>query len=164
MQADETQTLRPTRTSFVRSLPESMPVEEVIERGREVGLNIQPSDVHSTRYYMRQEALAMASAVPASTSRLPPPVRLQPPVAERVREAREPRETREPQKVEPDPAPPVRRAGRKRADQVPLRAAPAQSITSWKEQLRVMVVRMGSDRVRDAVAEIEAEIARKASR
>jgi hypothetical protein len=156
MQADETQTIRPTRTGFVRSLPETMPVEEVIERGREVGLTIQPSDVHSTRYYMRQEALAMASAVPAPASRMPPPVRLQPPVAEHARE-------REPVKVEPEPSPSGRRAGRKRVNQVALRAAPPP-MGAWKEQLRVMVVRMGSDRVRDAVAEIEDDIARKAAR
>jgi len=157
MQADETQTIRPTRTSFVRSLPETMPVEEVIERGREVGLNIQPSDVHSTRYYMRQEALAMASAVPASAARMPPPVRLQPAVEEN---AREPRKV----EVEPEPSQSGRRGGRKRVGQVALRAAPAPSLGSWKDQLRAMVVRMGSDRVRDAVAEIEEDIARRAAR
>jgi hypothetical protein len=56
--------LKPTRSSFIRSLPESMPVEEVIERGREVGLTIQPSDIHSVRYYMRQEAIAPTPTAP----------------------------------------------------------------------------------------------------
>ncbi len=76
MLVDETQSLPPTRTSFIRSLPESMPVEEVIERGRELGLKIQPSDVHSTRYYMRQEADAMLSAVPSRAKPLAAPVQL----------------------------------------------------------------------------------------
>lgn len=43
-----------TRASFVRGLPEDMPLEEVIERGREAGLDVKPSDVHAARWYMRQ--------------------------------------------------------------------------------------------------------------
>ena len=35
-----------------------MPIEEVIERAREVGLELKPSDIHSARYYMRQQAAA----------------------------------------------------------------------------------------------------------
>jgi hypothetical protein len=41
-----------------------MPVEEVIERGREVGIELQPSDIHAARYYMRQVAAADASSIP----------------------------------------------------------------------------------------------------
>lgn len=56
MQGQETTTaLKPTRASFIRGLPVDMPVQEVIERGREVGLEIQPSDIHAARYYMRQQ-------------------------------------------------------------------------------------------------------------
>lgn len=56
MQVEETtqSDLRPTRAGFVRGLPLSMPVEEVIERGREAGIQLQPSDIHAARYYMRQ--------------------------------------------------------------------------------------------------------------
>lgn len=56
MQVEETtqSELRPTRAGFVRALPLSMPVEEVIERGREAGIQLQPSDIHAARYYMRQ--------------------------------------------------------------------------------------------------------------
>jgi flagellar biosynthesis GTPase FlhF len=56
MQVEETSQspLRPTRAGFVRGLPLSMPVEEVIERGREAGIQLQPSDIHAARYYMRQ--------------------------------------------------------------------------------------------------------------
>lgn len=41
-----------------------MPVEEVIERGREVGIELQPSDIHAARYYMRQMAAAGSSSIP----------------------------------------------------------------------------------------------------
>lgn len=44
-----------TRAGFVRALPITMPVADVIERGREQGLEIKESDVHATRYYMREE-------------------------------------------------------------------------------------------------------------
>lgn len=57
MQAEDTTSqLKPTRASFIRSLPETMPIDEVIERGREAGLEIKPSDIHAARYYMRQAA------------------------------------------------------------------------------------------------------------
>jgi hypothetical protein len=67
MQVEETTPstpLRPTRAGFVRGLPLTMPVEEVIERGREVGIELQPSDIHAARYYMRQMAAAESSSIP----------------------------------------------------------------------------------------------------
>ena len=67
MQVEETTPstpLRPTRASFVRGLPLEMPVEEVIERGREAGIELQPSDIHAARYYMRQVAAADGSSIP----------------------------------------------------------------------------------------------------
>ena len=70
MQVEETTTstmntsLKPTRASFIRSLPIEMPVEEVIERGRELGIVVQPSDVHAARYYMRQASAAEAASKP----------------------------------------------------------------------------------------------------
>ena len=67
MQVEETTQstpLRPTRAGFVRGLPLSMPVEEVIERGREAGIELQPSDIHAARYYMRQAAAADSADIP----------------------------------------------------------------------------------------------------
>ena len=70
MQVEETQTsttdtgMKPTRASFIRSLPLAMPVDEVIERGREVGIQVQPSDVHAARYYMRQASAAETASKP----------------------------------------------------------------------------------------------------
>lgn len=67
MQVEETTPstpLRPTRAGFVRGLPLTMPVEEVIERGREAGIELQPSDIHAARYYMRQAAAAESSSIP----------------------------------------------------------------------------------------------------
>ena len=67
MQVEETTPstpLRPTRAGFVRGLPLTMPVEEVIERGREAGIELQPSDIHAARYYMRQAAAADSSSIP----------------------------------------------------------------------------------------------------
>jgi hypothetical protein len=67
MQVEETTQstpLRPTRAGFVRGLPLTMPVEEVIERGREVGIELQPSDIHAARYYMRQQQAAEGSSIP----------------------------------------------------------------------------------------------------
>lgn len=69
MQLEETTTtssLKPTRASFIRSLPLEMPVGEVIERGREAGIEVQPSDVHAARYYMRQAAAQEAASKPPS--------------------------------------------------------------------------------------------------
>jgi hypothetical protein len=70
MQVEETQTsmtntgMKPTRASFIRSLPLAMPVDEVIERGREVGIQVQPSDIHAARYYMRQQSAAETASKP----------------------------------------------------------------------------------------------------
>jgi hypothetical protein len=65
MQAQETTTpLKPTRASFVRGLDVNMPIAEVIERGREAGLEIKPGDIHAARYYMRQAAAAQNTGAP----------------------------------------------------------------------------------------------------
>lgn len=67
MQVEETTPstpFRPTRAGFVRSLPLTMPVEEVIERGREIGIELQTSDIHAARYYMRQQEAGSASSIP----------------------------------------------------------------------------------------------------
>jgi len=70
MQVEETTTsttnttLKPTRASFIRGLPLDMPVDEVIERGREAGIMVQPSDVHAARYYMRQASVSQAASKP----------------------------------------------------------------------------------------------------
>jgi hypothetical protein len=67
MQVEETTPstpFRPTRAGFVRSLPLTMPVEEVIERGREIGIELQTSDIHAARYYMRQQEAGAASSIP----------------------------------------------------------------------------------------------------
>jgi hypothetical protein len=67
MQVEETTpstSLRPTRAGFVRGLPLTMPVEEVIERGREAGLELQPSDIHAARYYMRQQGAGDSASIP----------------------------------------------------------------------------------------------------
>jgi hypothetical protein len=62
MQAESTTTsIKPTRAGFIRALPLTMPVEEVVERGREAGIVLQASDVHSARYYMRQAEAAQAA-------------------------------------------------------------------------------------------------------
>jgi hypothetical protein len=41
-----------------------MPIAEVIERGREIGIELQPSDIHAARYYMRQAAAKESSSIP----------------------------------------------------------------------------------------------------
>lgn len=67
MQVEETTPttpLRPTRAGFVRGLPLTMPIDEVIERGREAGIELQPSDIHAARYYMRQAAAAESASIP----------------------------------------------------------------------------------------------------
>lgn len=45
-----------TNAGFVRSLPVEMTPEQVIEAGKKKGLEIKTSDIHSARYYMRQQA------------------------------------------------------------------------------------------------------------
>jgi hypothetical protein len=67
MQVEEstpTTPLKPTRAGFVRGLPLTMPIHEVIERGREAGIELQPSDIHAARYYMRQAAAAESASIP----------------------------------------------------------------------------------------------------
>ena len=154
MSVEETQLLKPTRTSFIRSLPENMPVDEVIERGREAGITIQPSDVHSVRYYMRQEADARLSARPSPVSRVVHPLRLQPnPV---------PATQSEPAKAE-EPEQPTR--GRTtRVVKKPRAKVVVPPMSTMKEQLKAIVLCIGSDRARAFIQEIEDATLRDAMR
>lgn len=148
MSADETQQLKPTRGSFIRSLPLSMPVDEVIERGREIGISIQPSDVHSARYYMRQEDDARQSAVSTSTevARVIRPLAFQTPGVQVV-----PRTDAPPEAPAQSQRPSQVRKGRKQ--RAPAREA--LSIPAVEEELRTIVLRLGSDRVRAMIQSIE---------
>ena len=147
MSADETQQLKPTRGSFIRSLPLSVPVDEVIERGREIGLSIQPSDVHSARYYMRQEDDARLSAVPASTevARVIRPLAFQSPSAQPAPKTTAPAAPAEAS------SPALHRRNRKQKRS----AQPGLSIATVEQELRTIVLRLGSDRVRAMIQTIE---------
>jgi hypothetical protein len=163
MQGQETTTtttpLKPTRASFIRGLPESMPVAEVIERGREAGIEINPTDVHSARYYMRQAAglppapgsyappseQAGALAVPAKRdpAKEPPKPSGAQYITRRTVEANVPAKTRA------AAAPPPRTAAKPRAK------VAVRSTDSMEEQLRLIVMRIGSDRAREIIEEVE---------
>jgi hypothetical protein len=157
--------LKPTRAAFIRGLPEAMPVEEVIERGREMGISINPSDVHSARYYMRQQAAsqsakAASQAVPAEAGRRTVLWSVKPgrvPVPSSAEEA-EPEQQR--------PAVPaagnsagvagLNGRGRKRGKAAARGATPSEAATAGLEaQLQVIVLRVGSDRVREIIARME---------
>lgn len=49
-------------SAFVRTQPLTMPVAEVIKRGRAAGITISPAGVYSTRGYMRQQGAAAPRA------------------------------------------------------------------------------------------------------
>lgn len=53
-------TKKSPKSDFIRSLPPSMPVEEVVRRGRALG--IQAYDVYSTRRYDERKAKKAAPA------------------------------------------------------------------------------------------------------
>lgn len=162
MQGQETTSLKPTRASFIRGLPESMPVAEVIERGREAGIDINPTDVHSARYYMRQEAApppAPRSAfAPASeqggsveTSTKPDPAK------ETVASPRPsgaqymPRRTIQASiTAKPRAVPAPQAIAKPRAKQ-----APKATTKSLEEQLRLIVMRIGTDRARAIIEQVE---------
>jgi hypothetical protein len=153
MSADETQQLKPTRASFIRALPLSMPVDEVIERGREIGISIQPADVHSTRYYMRQEADAQLSAVPTNVARVIRPLAFQS------------AETQTAPKTDAPPATPVESQTQPRArkgqHQKPQARKAALSVAAVENDLRAIVLRLGSDRVRSMIESIEESTLRR---
>ncbi|HKU41675.1 MAG TPA: hypothetical protein VJR89_26140 [Polyangiales bacterium] len=149
MHAEETLPLKPTRASFIRGLPESMPIDEVIERGREVGLSINPSDVHSVRYYMRQEAAQAGPPKPTPSS--PPPVA---DVAATVRRNYSLLEAqRAPLESQSDDA---KRGTRKERDK-PRRkpTATVEATAAMEGPFREIVMRIGTDRAREIIAEIE---------
>lgn len=180
MQAeDDPMPLKPTRAGFVRGLPETMPIEEVIERAREIGLPLNPSDVHSARYYMRQEALAKLSSRPSSVPQLvqaSPVLRPKPEVVVRAK----------PEEAKPEPAPTnilglrsatngkVRANGsgsKDRRTQAQARPAappakqqrllqppslpPLKFNKGLEEQLRQIVMRVGTERARQIIKQIE---------
>jgi hypothetical protein len=175
MQAEDDSTpLRPTRASFVRGLPESMPIEEVIERGREAGISLNPSDVHSTRYYMRQEALAQLSSRPAVSVRPPsmPQLVQATPLARTNAEKPKPdaRPTnilglraatngKERPVVKPRRTPAAPRAATpaapvKKAAKMPT-LPPVKLSGSLEEQLRKIVLRIGTERARRIIELME---------
>lgn len=182
MQAeDDPMPLKPTRAGFVRGLPETMPIDEVIERAREIGLPLNPSDVHSARYYMRQEALAKLSSRPSSVPQLvqaSPIARPKPEVVVRAK----------PEEAKPEPAPTnilgLRSAtngkarasgsgngpkGRRTQAQARPAAPPAKQqrllqppslppvkfSKGLEEQLRQIVMRIGTERARQIIKQIE---------
>jgi hypothetical protein len=153
MQSTEMTTpLKPTRASFVRSLPETMPVAEVIERGREAGLEIKPADIHAARYYMRQTASAQGAGKPglaphlvaeaaargASSSKNATGMYV---VSGRSAEASEREQL-------------ASEAPRERAGKRTRRAASAVGGT-LDDQLRTIVLRIGTERAREIIEQLE---------
>jgi hypothetical protein len=156
-----------------------MPIEEVIERGREAGIQLNPSDVHSTRYYMRQEALAQLSSRPASVPQLVPATPF-------VRATPDKGKDKDKDKVETKPTTNILglraassgkgRPAVKETRRSPAPAASAASIAaaavaeakkpgkqsppvqlrgSLEEQLRQIVMRIGTERARRIIEQIE---------
>jgi hypothetical protein len=174
MQGQETTPLKPTRASFIRGLPESMPVAEVIERGREAGLDINPTDVHSARYYMRQAASPQPAAprstfAPASDQGNPVTTSTSS-TTSTASTKRDP--ARDPSKETADaPRPsgavymPPRIQGNattrpRTVVQAPVAKTRAKTATqaatdSLEEQLRMIVMRIGTDRAREVIEEVE---------
>jgi hypothetical protein len=175
---DESTPLKPTRASFVRGLPETMPLEEVIERGREAGIQLNPSDVHSARYYMRQEALAQLSARPSAPPQLvqaTPVARVTPGKPKAEVKATSMLGLRAPSAPSSAHATSAARGGKKSVEvksrrgrasapaAVPVPApAPAKRAKaapkldgSLEEQLRQIVMRIGTERARRIIEQIE---------
>jgi len=161
MSSEETTPIsKPTRAAFIRSLPLEMPVDEVIERGRELGLSLQPSDIHAARYYMRQAAAEAPDKIDVT---LPIVRRFN--VATRLR----------PESSEPTPRTesPVANRPRgltsltvnERAARIarealrPVAVKPAQreskSMRSPEAQLRELVLRLGTDRTRKLLDDLD---------
>jgi hypothetical protein len=172
MQAEDDPTpLKPTRASFVRGLPESMPLEEVIERGREAGISLNPSDVHSVRYYMRQEALAKLSSRPIAVV---PQLMHASPVTRAKPEPAKPdakptnilglRAATSGKVVKPRPevkgrrveAAPVAVSAKPQRGKLPhVKLPPAKLSGPLEEQLRQIVMRIGTERARRIIEQLE---------
>lgn len=166
MQAESTTTsIKPTRAGFIRALPLTMSVEEVVERGREAGISLQPSDVHSARYYMRQAAAAQAThkatlaqqLVLGGTSSTVPSF-LPPEDASSTSPA-----------TEAEQVEGTRRGGRKKAQKAEVttrakRLTKATDSESLEQQLRTLVLRLGTDRTRAVIDEVTALALRIADR
>jgi len=159
MQAEDTSQLKPTRASFIRGLPESMPIGEVIERGREAGLEIKPSDIHAARYYMRQAAASQSGgrsapelvhdAAPAS------PTKGVYMVGGRsdINKDRAAQDEGLPERV-------TMKTRAKLPPTAPAAKLPPKPAGSLDEQLRDLVMRMGTVRARAIIEQIE-DLARK---
>jgi hypothetical protein len=175
MQAEDDPTpLKPTRASFVRGLPESMPLEEVIERGREAGISLNPSDVHSVRYYMRQEALAKLSSRPIAvvpqlvhaspvTRAKPEPAKpdakpthilgLHAATSGKERPVVKPRPEIKGRRAE---AAPVAASAKPQRGKLPhVKLPPVKLSGPLEEQLRQIVMRIGTERARRIIEQME---------
>ena len=170
MSSEETTPIsKPTRAAFIRGLPIEMPVEEVIERGRELGLALQPSDIHAARYYMRQAAAAEARDKVDVTL----PILRRFNVTTRVRPDSDATATRTEAPV-PSPRAVPQIAVNERAASIArealrgMGAKPGQreskSMRSLEAQLRELVLRLGTDRTRkllDDLDKLALQIARR---
>lgn len=149
-----------------------MSVEEVIERGREAGLQINASDVHSVRFYMRRESAFPTLATSKSKSRAAQPLA----VAPAPSEAPEPERTRITRELVPKPArvPTARDRARGKAQaarrisaeeivrstkrvvqNTRKRESPTNASLSPEGQLRVLLLRLGTDYAREIIAQLE---------
>jgi hypothetical protein len=163
MQAGENPTeIRPTRAAFIRGLPLAMPIEEVIERAREAGLVLKPSDIHSARYYMRQQSAAPEASRPSFMQAI---VRGGDAPAERAASN---------QDSPPNKAPVARLVPNRSVVATQITAKVRESIVrgsaversrvkpklesagSPDEQLRRLVLRLGTERTREIIQDLEA--------
>lgn len=146
-----------------------MPIEEVIERGREIGLSINPSDVHSTRYYMRQDAARSApkvETVAASSEDAGD-------VATMVRRNYQLLDSQRVSEVSPAENPNGRKSrvadGRVKSATAPGKKLKSASIiegdvASLEDTLRRIVTRLGTDRAREIIEAHEASRLRDSQR
>jgi hypothetical protein len=130
MQEQESTPLKPTRASFIRSLPESMPIAEVIERGREAGLEIKPSDIHAARYYMRQANGGQAPSRPVTHISVASAIQT-------AAAANQPVEAKRPRTKS---------------------ALPPRDPEELEEEMRQLVMRLGTERARAIIKAVEREL------
>lgn len=128
-----------TRAGFVKSCPFEMPLEEVIQLGKEAGLTIIPQDVHTARYYMRQndKLVKLPPRASVETKKSDPP----PPFPAGLPEISEG----------------LKRVVNLRSKPVPVRQIGAIEPTV-EEQFRRLIVRIGTVKAVALMADIEREI------
>lgn len=136
-----------SRAAFVKTMPIDMPSDDVIARGRKVGLDIKRTDVNAARFVMRHSGknVAATSALKATKAKATKPTKLPrngPEAGYRKHLQAEQQATHAPS-----------------ANGKPTVVLAPLLISDDERQLRSLIVKLGTSRVREVLVALEAKAA-----